>query len=176
MLYLITGGSASGKSEYAEAVAQRRRSSLGEGAGLYYLAAMYPEGAEARERIARHQKMRAGKGFHTLECYTGLARLRGQVPAGSALLLECMSNLLANEMYRREGSLGVRPEGGLSRLERTAEEIILEPLFEMAEGSEWVVVTNEVFSDGVRYDRETDRYCRIGRTAWWRWPPPYPFR
>ena len=47
------------------------------------------------------EKMRAGKGFDTLECYTGLSGVR--VPEGCTVLLECMSNLVANEMFREEG-------------------------------------------------------------------------
>ena len=43
-----------------------------------------------------------GKGFDTLECYTGL--VRAAIPEGSTVLLECMSNLVANEMFQKNGA------------------------------------------------------------------------
>ena len=67
MMHLITGGSASGKSAYAEKMAV--------GAGeksRYYLATMKPWGKEGQERVEKHRNMRAGRGFTTVECYTCL--------------------------------------------------------------------------------------------------------
>ena len=61
MLSLIIGGSASGKSEYAE----RLVCSLP--GKRIYVATMEPFGEEGRERIARHRKLREGKGFATVE-------------------------------------------------------------------------------------------------------------
>ena len=49
----------------------------------------------------RHRKMRAGKGFETVECYTGLKNL--DFPENAVVLLECMSNLAANEMFEEKG-------------------------------------------------------------------------
>lgn len=37
-----------------------------------YIATMYPFDEESKKRVKRHQAMRQGKGFDTLECYTGL--------------------------------------------------------------------------------------------------------
>ena len=61
MLRLIIGGSASGKSEYAE----RLVCSLP--GKRIYAATMEPFGEEGRERIARHRKLREGRGFVTVE-------------------------------------------------------------------------------------------------------------
>ena len=67
MMILVTGGSGSGKSAFAEdcivAFGNARR---------IYIATMYPFDEESRKRVKRHQAMRQGKGFDTLECYTGL--------------------------------------------------------------------------------------------------------
>ena len=46
--------------------------------------------------------MRADKQFETLERYTDLCGL--EVPEDSILLLECMSNLAANEMFDESGA------------------------------------------------------------------------
>ena len=77
MMELVTGGSGSGKSAYAEnAVCQSRRrlqEKEKREIPLYYIADMFPYGRETEEKIENHRQMRAGKGFHTLEWYQDLA-------------------------------------------------------------------------------------------------------
>lgn len=116
MLYLITGGSGSGKSEYAEKLAadlhHRKKNGF-----LYYVATMYPaKDGESQRRIRRHRDMREGKGFETVECSSQLERIK----AGSedVLLLECMSNLLANEMYLFSGRIKARGEAAYIQTEK----------------------------------------------------------
>ena len=92
MMILVTGGSGSGKSAFAEDCIV----SFGN-ARRIYIATMYPFDEESKKRVKRHQAMRQGKGFDTLECYTGLAR--AAIPEGSTVLLECMSNLVTNEIF-----------------------------------------------------------------------------
>ena len=70
MLAVITGGSGSGKSEYAERVATSLAKR--DGLPLYYIATMRPFGEEGKRRVERHRKLRAGKGFETIECYVNL--------------------------------------------------------------------------------------------------------
>ncbi len=62
MIVLVTGGSGSGKSAFAE----DRVLSFGE-ARRIYIATMYPFDMESKKRISRHRNMRAGKGFETVE-------------------------------------------------------------------------------------------------------------
>lgn len=89
--------------------------------------------------------MRAKKNFQTLECYIGLKDLKA--PAGSCVLLECMSNLVANEMYQDQGAK-----------EKTVEEV-MEGIRSLAgQARELVIVTNEIFSDGIQYSPETIQY------------------
>lgn len=97
MIRIVTGGSGSGKSAFAEDLLV----SLSKGEKIY-IATMYPFDEESHQRIARHRKMREKKNFRTLECYTGLENL--EVPKGSHILLECMSNLTANEIYQKSGA------------------------------------------------------------------------
>ncbi len=56
---------------------------------------------ESHRRIRRHRHMRAGKGFETIERYTELDELL--IPKDCVVLLECMSNLVANEMFQEGG-------------------------------------------------------------------------
>ena len=67
---VVTGGSGSGKSAFAE----DKIVSFGP-AKRIYIATMHPYDEESHKRVARHRKMRAGKGFETVECYTGLKNL-----------------------------------------------------------------------------------------------------
>ena len=112
MLHIVYGGSASGKSSYAESFAM---SLQGEGR-LLYIATMYPYkwntteiDPETMQRIERHRAMRADKGFDTVECYRHVEHIIAK--RQDVLLLECMSNLLANEMYLEpDADDGGRPE------------------------------------------------------------------
>ena len=67
MLILVSGGSASGKSEFAESLVLQSGCDR-----RYYLATMIPYDEECRRRISRHRKMRAVKGFETIEVPVGL--------------------------------------------------------------------------------------------------------
>lgn len=140
MLHIITGGSGSGKSAYAES----RILAAGEGRRIY-IATMIPWGQEGRQRVERHRRLRREKQFETVECYTGLDRLI--LPEDGLVLLECMSNLVANEMFEPKGAGVYAVEAVLRGVEsvcRQARAVVL--------------VTNEVFSDGISYDPETLRY------------------
>ena len=98
MITVITGGSGSGKSAYAEQMVLDA-----EDLNRIYIATMFPFDEESHRRIARHRAMRAEKKFTTLECYTGLKHLK--IPEHSCVLLECMSNLTANEMFQENGNV-----------------------------------------------------------------------
>ena len=142
MMTLVLGASSSGKSALAESIAVRQRKK-----GLFYIAAMHIYDAEGERRVARHREMRAQKGFETIERYRDIG---GLSPSGEdTLLLECMSNLLANEMYDQ-------PEQADGAVQRILSGILL--LREKA--LNLVVVSNEVFSDGEEYDPSCMEYIR----------------
>ena len=76
MMELVTGGSGSGKSAYAEErictlhrrLCEERNTEI----PLYYIADMIPYGRETEQKIGKHRQQRAGKGFVTLEWYVDL--------------------------------------------------------------------------------------------------------
>lgn len=142
MIHIVTGGSGSGKSAFAEEQIVNLQGDV-----RIYIATMYTFDEESRRRVERHRRMRAGKRFETVECYTHLEELK--IPKGADVLLECMSNLTANEMYQ---------EGGAG--ENTCEAVCRGIDALAAQAENLVVVTNEVFSDGITYDRETQRYLK----------------
>lgn len=142
MLTLVTGGSGSGKSAFAE----DKVLSFGK-AERIYIATMHPFDEESHRRIERHRKMRAGKGFETVECYTGLKNV--YLPEGCVVLLECMSNLTANEMFEEQGAH-----------ERTVQEIMAGVENLLRQAANVVIVTNEIFSDAAVFDGEMDTYLK----------------
>lgn len=166
MLYLVTGGSGSGKSKFAERLAVDRHTKEYSEGDIYYVATMYPYGSgsdsgkvdeETEKRINRHRQMRQANNFHTIECYNGLGSLK--FGCEDVILLECMSNLLANEMYLEQGKIKSVDETSASEA-RTA---IIEPVLELARHTGCVIiVSNEVFSDArSTYDVESERYIRL---------------
>ena len=149
MLELVTGGSGSGKSAYAESrICEYNRQAP---KPLFYIATMFPYGEETEKKIERHRILRKGKGFETLEWYTGLKQhLEDGSLKGADVLLECMSNLVANEMYMESGA-GCH-----------ADQAILEGIQELNQQcANLVIVTNEVFSESVPDSPEMKEYKRI---------------
>jgi adenosylcobinamide kinase / adenosylcobinamide-phosphate guanylyltransferase len=140
MFRLIIGASGSGKSEYAE---QQVISSPCQGKRIY-IATMQPWDEECERRIEKHQRARAGRGFRTIERYQNLAGL--DLPEGSNVLLECLSNLVANEIYA--------PDGG-------GKEAVLEGIWHLfSQCKDLTIVTNEVFSGGSNYEGDTLFYLK----------------
>lgn len=157
MMELVTGGSGSGKSAYAESVIcekHRQLCSTVQNAPLYYIADMVPYGRETEKKIEAHRKMRAGKGFVTLEWYVDLP---GKISApdspdlkGSCVLLECVSNLTANEMYE---------PGGAQNTGKDPVECIIKGVRMLKERcAHLVVVTNDVFRESVPDSEEMTAY------------------
>lgn len=165
MIHLITGGSGSGKSAFAEDCVMK--SAVSE---RFYIATMKVWGEEGQRRVKKHREMRRGKGLVTIECETDLKSLclsghsakscdprassqdQATDPASLTFsaILECMSNLAANEMFEKGG---------------TDQEIcarILDGVNHLADQTtDLVIVTNEIFSDGCEYDADTMRYMDL---------------
>ena len=139
MLTLIIGGAGSGKSAFAEGLVCRLPGRK------IYLATMLPRDGESYARVERHRARRAHRGFETLE--RGLDLEGALIPPGSDVLLEDLSNLLANELYEPDG-------GGIDAVRRGLYHLIVAC-------DHLTVVTNEVFSGGADYDGESLRYMRL---------------
>ena len=136
MLTLIIGGSASGKSEYAENLVLSQP-------GLHiYLATMEPWGDAGAERVEKHRNARSGRDFLTVEQYTALNELA--LPNEASILLEDLGNLVANELFR--------PDGG-------GEDAVHDGLIHLMEScTDLTVVSNEVFTGGQAYEGDTLLY------------------
>lgn len=156
MIHLITGGSGSGKSVYAEnwLIRQGGREACGKEKPFLYIATMRPFGQESRQKILRHRNQRAGKGFATLECYQDLEAL--EIPENAGILLECVMNLTANESYR-EDEKDAQEKG-----EDKVAERVLEGIRHLSEHTVYLaVVTGQVDGDIDSYSEETRTYQKI---------------
>lgn len=166
MIALVIGGSGSGKSVYAEQMAVK---AAGNGS-LYYVATMQVYDEEGKKKVERHQKMRAGKGFLTIEQPRRLKEAAKKVatervPAGKAaagvgktVLLECMSNLVANEMFSEENLSAVMDKEKIRQLSGE----IINGVTALHDSCDiLIIVTNQIFEDGIRYDASTMDYIRL---------------
>lgn len=154
MMTLVSGGAGSGKSAYAESLVMKSSA-----APRVYLATMRVWGEEERQRVERHRRMRRNKGFLTVEQPLNLEQ--AEIPQGSVVLLEDLSNLTANECFDGDGfqKAEERIWRGITAVRERAEDLI--------------IVTNELFSDGIAYPDETARYlallaqlnCRLAEQA-----------
>lgn len=90
-LILISGENDSGKSVFAENLLAKCRGKH------YYIATMIPKTEDNFVRIEKHKKQRAGLGYVTLELPYSLTKQ--VIEPDSVLLLEDVSNLLANNIF-----------------------------------------------------------------------------
>ena len=71
-------------------------------------------------------------------------------------MLECLSNLAANELFAKEENW--KEEHEIAKIQKN----ILNDILELKDQSGFlVVVTNEIFSDGIEYDSSTRRYQKL---------------
>lgn len=159
MIVLIEGGSCSGKSEYAE----QRALAFGN-RNAYYAATMEAMDRESQRRVERHRRRRedanrGGANWVTIEQPRHIEELAGSISDwDSVVLLECMSNLVANEMYSEHED----EDSGSSCDWMACANAIVEGILEVAETVEnLIVVTNNVFEDGVAAVPELREYLKV---------------
>ena len=95
-IVLVVGGSRSGKSDYAQDLAEVR------GGERSFLATCPPPEASDPEMAARvlaHQRRRQDRGWQTREEPLGLAPLLATLPAEATLLIDCLSLWISNLLY-----------------------------------------------------------------------------
>ena len=153
MNIFISGGCKNGKSYHAQELARdmAREKNL----PLYYLATMIPHDREDDARIARHLSEREGWGFETVEqgveiCQALTGKTTGGRPVdpNGVFLLDSVTALLSNEMFRADGTMDL--ECG----QRLAAE-----LTEFAKRTgNTIFVSDYIYSDANRFDEFTETY------------------
>ncbi|MDE7201786.1 MAG: bifunctional adenosylcobinamide kinase/adenosylcobinamide-phosphate guanylyltransferase [Lachnospiraceae bacterium] len=149
MMVLVVGGSGSGKSSYAEKTAV---SIAQAGMKKYYIATMQVFDVEGRKKVERHRNLRNGKGFFTIEQPTRIfGVLEKMEDEDRTVLLECISNLTANEMFSEKKAM--------TEIQVT-ENVIRDIKMLKDQTNHLVVVSNNVFEDGITYDETTMEYIQ----------------
>ena len=144
MIHLVTGGARSGKSAWAEE--QIRQIPYGT---RIYIATMDPgDDPENHRRIAKHRIQRAGKGFQTIESPVGLDAV--VLPEDSVVLLECLTNLVANEMFSPSGA----GQDTLNAVLRGVDSIC-------RQARDVFFITSDVFADGADFSGDVRVYQQI---------------
>ena len=185
MITLITGGSGSGKSAYAEKYICHASNEKGF-KEKYYIATMQVFDEEGQRKIDRHRRLRAGKGFITIEqprdIKDAVSKLQSEncLKAGRLALLECMSNLVANEMFPPVDASDTKEAGGKKEaldepdnmrdyentlISLVSKKVLKEVSILSENVAELVIVTNNVFEDGVCYDESTMNYIKAMGTV-----------
>ena len=165
MVFFITGGNDNGKSEYAEDLVIKL-SPGGRSAGYtrIYLATMGARDEESLKRIKKHIFRRKDMEYITIEksfdvgsiditnidIANGSEKNVNEDKGGKRILLiEDIPNLLAGEMFK-----------GTSFYPDVADKITADIMKLISACEHTVIVTNEVFSDGMIYDEYTTTYLR----------------
>ncbi len=142
MTYFLSGGSKSGKSMLAQSISKSLP------APHYYLATLRPTDEEDRAIVRRHLQERDSWGFETIECESGILSALELALENGTFLLDSVTALLANEMFRADGSVdftaGERLASDLVRFAAMAKNVVF--------------VADFVFSDGRGYGELTEQY------------------
>ncbi len=141
MTYFVYGGSASGKSQFAENIVAKCSHPR------TYIATMKPWDDECHQRIEKHRLQRADKGFSTIECYDDLDHI--SIENNQTVLLECMGNLVANVLFsaERNGDLYENICKNLAKLSNSVKNLI--------------VVSNDVFLENPPQNTEMQDYLQL---------------
>ena len=141
MFIFICGTSGSGKSFYAE-----ERLENFSGSQKFYIATAKIYDEEMRERVKKHKAMRKNKGFATIEKTFDVGTIK--IPGASSVLIEALTTWLANEMFEHEEKFSAAEKilGDFHALKARCKNIIL--------------VSDDIFSDGIIYDELTEQYIK----------------
>ena len=159
MLALLTGGSGSGKSEYAENLAVRlhgehaasRKTGDAEQMSRSFNNPSISHSAmeKAVSSPGSATTLRSSSSAASSSAGAGCSSDAIPFSSGDTVLLEDLPNLLSNELYEEEPAEDLH-------------EAVLQPLFQLSErGVRVVVVTGSVCSDGPSPYPETERFKKI---------------
>lgn len=148
MNIFVSGGCKNGKSMYAQELAKEMAEQ--QKLPLYYLATMRPVDEEDMDRIARHQEERRGWGFETLEQSENICDCleKAGVNRGGVFLLDSVTALLSNEMFKVDGTMDLAV---VDRLKRELAE------FAKKTGNT-VFVSDYIYGEPRDYDEITEIY------------------
>lgn len=152
-IVFISGGARSGKSTFAEQFAERRPGKL------HYIATARMTDDEMEGRIRRHQKKReyGERSWATWECPVDIHTLAPRFHSADIVLLDCLTILLANELFRSDQTVDLDRLKGHKRVVSS----LIQGIDAIAQRVHTlVIVSNEVLFDGVSNDPVVKTYQR----------------
>lgn len=145
MIVLIIGGAKSSKSSHAEFYSSEL-SKLKKGE-LLYLATMNPYDLEDLKRIKNHVESRKNYNFKTIERHRNLNIIVDNFSENDTVLLDSLTSLVTNEMFIGKDFNENVHNKILNDLRKIASKV-----------SNLVIVSDYVFSDGIKYDLYTEAF------------------
>jgi len=154
MIVFISGGVRSGKTNVAEHYAQQLASKWDY---AHYIATAHITDEEMRQRVFRHQEERNRQllKWKTREIPNDLHRFTDNFNKNDIVLLDCLTNLLANELFSDDG--WKNQQVCFEKTMRIYQSI--EKLAKKCKG--FIIVSNEIFSSGVPEDIGTYHYMKM---------------
>ena len=156
-IIFITGGVRSGKSTFAEKMAEASWKTKGSGK-LHYLASMQPSDEEMKQRIHVHQEGRLDSGlqWNTWEKPTSIGDLAQHFSSQDVVLLDCLTTWLNNELFYQED--GWQDQAFVSQLF----EKMWSNMMEVSQRVKtFIIVSNEVLNEPIGDHVFVIRYRRL---------------
>lgn len=137
-IVLVTGGSRSGKSEFAEKLAEES------GEKICYIATTEVFDDEMANRVKIHQNRR-GDNWNTLEIPYKITEHLGEVKKYKIALLDCLTMLVSNKMFSYDIDYNSAPMSKIKSIEDEIIYFIENMLISFSQiNTKFIIVTNEV--------------------------------
>ena len=150
MIIFLSGGVRSGKSSLAEKIADR----LAAGEKIY-LATSKAVDEEMSHRIRKHRQDRSSKNFRTIEQSEDVSQICPSLKKTDTILFDCLGNLLANEMFSDPSRIYTEHDIG-----KITQKIYTEIDMIDQRVNALILVSNEIFSDGVEYEEDAEPFLK----------------
>jgi len=134
MLTLILGGARSGKSSFAEKIAQKKG-----GNEVSYVATAEARDEEMKKRIKKHKNMR-NSNWQTIEEPLFLGEVLSSLSPGKVVLVDCITIFITNHIFLNENKNEKIDYS--SKEEKIIEEI--EKIIEQSKNKDVILVSNEI--------------------------------
>ncbi|MFN7252138.1 MAG: bifunctional adenosylcobinamide kinase/adenosylcobinamide-phosphate guanylyltransferase [Anaerobacillus sp.] len=156
MLVFITGGVRSGKSSFAEKLAYSLVTPVRN--KLIYIATSKKYDTEIEIRIQKHQEQRNESGFtwETWEQSTGLELIYTNLKQNQVILIDCLTTLIANELFRN-----LQSWDNLSIQQDISERIMNFLIDAQKNNFTLLIVSNELLNGGLYYSKATLTYMKL---------------
>lgn len=157
-IVLVTGGSRSGKSLFAETLCRQR------GEKIAYLATAEPFDEEMRDRIEKHRLQRPSN-WETIEVYRELSFARKALQGQDTLLLDCLTVYVGNLLYHSGLDLMQAQRGEIDLLEAKILRDVEDFICESREKDLRLILVSDELGMGIVPDTRLSRVYRdiLGR-------------